>query len=115
MTTPGVSTKPILLISGYSPFCETFFDDVKVPKDQVVGEVNRGWDVAKYLLGHEREMISGMGLGGMSGTLGEALKEALAGDPVLRAEGARFDTEDRKSGVEGKSEDVGGGRIIKKK
>ena len=64
MESPGVTTKPILLISGNSPFCETFFDDVKVPKDQVVGEVNKGWDVAKYLLGHEREMISGMGLGG---------------------------------------------------
>ena len=63
METPGVSTKPILLISGNSPFCETFFDDVKVPKEQIVGEVNKGWDVAKYLLGHEREMISGMGLG----------------------------------------------------
>ena len=62
METPGVTTKPILLISGNSPFCETFFDDVKVPRDQVVGEVNKGWDVAKYLLGHEREMISGMGL-----------------------------------------------------
>src|SRR5690242_5293553 len=74
MTTPGVSTKPILLISGNSPFCETFFDDVKVPKDQVVGEVNRGWDVAKYLLGHEREMIAGMGLAGTGGTLGSALK-----------------------------------------
>ena len=63
---PGVSTKPILLISGNSPFCETFFDDVKVPKDQLVGELNKGWDVAKYLLGHEREMISGMGLGGQT-------------------------------------------------
>ena len=37
---------------------------MKVPKDQLVGELNKGWDVAKYLLGHEREMISGMGLGG---------------------------------------------------
>ena len=64
---PGVSTKPILLISGNSPFCETFFDNVKVPKDQVVGEDNKGWDVAKYLLGHEREMISGMGLGAAAG------------------------------------------------
>ena len=74
METPGVSTKPILLISGNSPFCETFFDDVKVPKDQIVGEVNKGWDVAKYLLGHEREMIAGMGLGtgGSSVTLGAA-------------------------------------------
>ncbi len=94
MTTPGVSTRPILLISGNSPFCETFFDDVKVPKDHVVGEVNRGWDVAKYLLGHEREMIAGMGLGGMgglgSGSLGTALKPD---DPLLRADLAAFDVD----------------------
>jgi alkylation response protein AidB-like acyl-CoA dehydrogenase len=91
MASPGVSTKPILLISGSSPFCETFFDDVKVPKDQIVGEVNRGWDVAKYLLGHEREMIAGMGLGGgASVTLGPAVKPA---DPLLRAEIAAFDVD----------------------
>ena len=89
METPGVSTKPILLISGNSPFCETFFDDVKVPKDQVVGEVNKGWDVAKYLLGHEREMISAMGLAG-GGSLGAAAKPA---DPLLRAEIAAFDVD----------------------
>jgi alkylation response protein AidB-like acyl-CoA dehydrogenase len=93
MASPGVSTKPILLISGNSPFCETFFDDVKVPKDQVVGEVNKGWDVAKYLLGHEREMISGMGLGGQSASLGEAFADVLADDPVLRADVARFDVD----------------------
>jgi alkylation response protein AidB-like acyl-CoA dehydrogenase len=93
MKTPGVSTRPILLISGSSPFCETFFDDVKVPKEQVVGEVNKGWDVAKYLLGHEREMISGMGLGGQSGSLGEAFADVLADDPVLRADMARFDVD----------------------
>ncbi|HEU4499449.1 MAG TPA: acyl-CoA dehydrogenase family protein, partial [Sphingomicrobium sp.] len=89
MASPGVSTKPILLISGNSPFCETFFDDVKVPKDQLVGEVDKGWDVAKYLLGHEREMISGMGLGSGIGTgasgvmLGPVAKPE---DPLLRAE-----------------------------
>ena len=94
MASPGVSTKPILLISGNSPFCETFFDDVKVPKDQVVGEVNKGWDVAKYLLGHEREMISGMGLGGGGAqSLGEAFADVLADDPVLRAEVAKFDVD----------------------
>jgi acyl-CoA dehydrogenase len=92
METPGVSTKPILLISGNSPFCETFFDDVKVPKEQIVGEVNKGWDVAKYLLGHEREMIAGMGLGtgGASVTLGSAVRPA---DPLLRAEIAAFDVD----------------------
>ena len=93
MASPGVSTKPILLISGNSPFCETFFDDVEVPKDQIVGAVNKGWDVAKYLLGHEREMISGMGLGGQSDSLGAALGEALADDAILRADIARFDVD----------------------
>ncbi|HEX8447460.1 MAG TPA: acyl-CoA dehydrogenase family protein, partial [Sphingomonas sp.] len=99
MRTPGVSTKPILLISGYSPFCETFFDDVKVPKDQVVGEVNRGWDVAKYLLGHEREMISGMGLagGGRNPLIDGALAtigvdhDGKLADPLLRAQIAMFE------------------------
>jgi alkylation response protein AidB-like acyl-CoA dehydrogenase len=66
---------------------------VKVPKDQVVGEINKGWDVAKYLLGHEREMISGMGLGGSGESLGLALKERLADDPLLRADLARFDVD----------------------
>ena len=91
MESPGVTTKPILLISGNSPFCETFFDDVKVPKNQVVGEVNKGWDVAKYLLGHEREMISGMGLGHGSVALGKAVGEI--DDPLLKAEIASFDVD----------------------
>jgi len=91
MESAGVSTKPILLISGNSPFCETFFDDVEVPKDQVVGEVNKGWDVAKYLLGHEREMISGMGLGRDKQALGAALGPIE--DPLLRAEIAAFDVD----------------------
>jgi len=91
MASPGVSTKPILLISGNSPFCETFFDDVKVPKEQLVGEENKGWDVAKYLLGHEREMISGMGLGGERQALGKQV--GPIDDPLLRAELAAFDVD----------------------
>jgi alkylation response protein AidB-like acyl-CoA dehydrogenase len=96
MESPGVSTKPILLISGYSPFCETFFDDVKVPKNQLVGEVNKGWDVAKYLLGHEREMISGMGLGSGIGTGASGVMlgpVAKPDEPLLRAEIAAFDVD----------------------
>jgi acyl-CoA dehydrogenase len=94
MTTPGVSTKPILLISGNSPFCETFFDDVKVPKDQLVGDLNRGWDVAKYLLGHEREMISGAGGGDRTSAIGAAmLRHSGELDPMLRAELAMFDVD----------------------
>ncbi|WP_294253678.1 acyl-CoA dehydrogenase family protein [uncultured Sphingomonas sp.] len=99
MTSPGVSTKPILLISGYSPFCETFFDNVRVPKSQRVHEENKGWDVAKYLLGHEREMISGMGLDRAGGnpliegaiaTIGLDDQGRLA-DPILRAQIALFE------------------------
>ncbi|MEO6341006.1 MAG: acyl-CoA dehydrogenase family protein [Caulobacteraceae bacterium] len=98
MATPGVSTKPIVLISGRSPFCETFFDDVKAPKDQIVGDLNRGWDVAKYLLGHERDMISNVGaaegepLAAVAvRTLG--LEDGKLADPILRADIARYDVD----------------------
>ena len=91
MTTPGVTTKPIKLISGNSPFCETFFDNVVVPKAQIVGQLNRGWDVAKYLLGHEREMISGAGDGGQTSAIGNVLRRSGLEDPMLRAELAQFD------------------------
>jgi acyl-CoA dehydrogenase len=104
MASEGVTTKPILLISGNSPFCETFFDNVAVPKSYgedcpaYVGQINRGWDVAKYLLGHEREMISGAGGGERSAAIGAAMKRAAARtgdevDPVLRAELAMFDVD----------------------
>ncbi|MGN6270684.1 MAG: acyl-CoA dehydrogenase family protein [Sphingomonas sp.] len=90
MRSEGVSTKPILLISGNSPFCETFFDNVQVPKSQRVHEEDKGWDVAKYLLGHEREMISGMGLGRTGGDpLVEAARRGV--DPILRGQIALFE------------------------
>ena len=106
MASEGVSTKPILLISGYSPFCETFFDNVKVPKSQRVHDENKGWDVAKYLLGHEREMISGMGLGSVGGnplidtavaTIGLDHDGRLA-DPLLRAQIALFEVRSKAFG-----------------
>ncbi len=58
MESPGVSTRPIKLISGDSPFCETHFVDVRVPEINVVGEVGAGWKIAKALLGHERSMLA---------------------------------------------------------
>jgi len=61
MTTPGISVTPIDLISGKSEFCQTFFDDVKVPKSGLVGEVNTGWSIAKALLVHERKLMAEMG------------------------------------------------------
>ncbi|BDW98531.1 acyl-CoA dehydrogenase family protein [Maricaulis maris] len=61
MRSPGVEVKPIQMISGSSPFCETFFTDVKVPKDQIVGEIGNGWTIGKRLLQHERTNLSGGG------------------------------------------------------
>ena len=68
MESEGVEARPIQLISGSSPFCETFFTDVKVPKDQLVGEVNKGWTIAKRLLQFERSSISAGGFGGTGGS-----------------------------------------------
>ncbi|WP_116368661.1 acyl-CoA dehydrogenase family protein [Parahaliea mediterranea] len=61
MASPGVSVTPIELISGESEFCQTFFDNVKVPKENLVGELNKGWSIAKALLVHERKLMSEMG------------------------------------------------------
>jgi alkylation response protein AidB-like acyl-CoA dehydrogenase len=101
MTTPGVSTRPILLISGSSPFCETFFDNVRVPAGNVVGGVNRGWAVAKYLLTHERDSISGIGDRGAKRTMSEMAVDAIGIDgdgrldePMLRADIAGFDVDE---------------------
>jgi alkylation response protein AidB-like acyl-CoA dehydrogenase len=58
MESPGVAVRPIKLISGKSPFCETFLTDVRVPVKNVVGEVGAGWGIAKMLLGFERNMIA---------------------------------------------------------
>jgi alkylation response protein AidB-like acyl-CoA dehydrogenase len=59
----GVTIKPIQLISGSSPFCETFLDDVVARRDDLVGELNKGWTVGKRLLQFERS-----GIGGLSGS-----------------------------------------------
>ncbi|PLW81948.1 acyl-CoA dehydrogenase [Kineobactrum sediminis] len=61
MATPGVSVTPIALISGDSEFCQTFFDNVAVPKDNLVGPLNGGWSVAKALLVHERKLMAELG------------------------------------------------------
>jgi len=105
MASEGISTKPIQLISGSSPFCETFFDDVKVPANNLVGRLNEGWSIAKRLLQHERTMISSFGLsagqsdkGGTTSTISSLEGTAMhyrgdsekLSDPVLRDQIARF-------------------------
>lgn len=101
MASKGVSTKPILLISGKSPFCETFFDNVRVPKANLVGTLNRGWDVAKYLLQHERAMISSIGERSGARPLGQVAANAIGSDDsgrlddaVLRGQIASFEVDE---------------------
>jgi len=66
MRDPGVQTRPIRLINGDSPFCETFFTDVKASRDDVIGPLNGGWTIAKRLLQFERDNISiGLGAGAL--------------------------------------------------
>jgi len=60
MKTPGVSLKPIVLIDGHAEVNEVFFDDVRVPAENLIGEENKGWTYAKVLLTHERTGIAGV-------------------------------------------------------
>jgi alkylation response protein AidB-like acyl-CoA dehydrogenase len=101
METPGVSTRPIQLISGKSPFCETFFDNVRVEKRNVVGELNGGWAVAKYLLTHERDMIGGMGESASTQSVARFATTAIGldaqgclADPLLRSQVAEFELDE---------------------
>lgn len=79
MADPGVTTRPIKLISGNSPFCETFFDNVKAYKKNLIGEEGKGWTIAKYLLTHEREMISSFGAAAEK-SMGEMALESIGSD-----------------------------------
>lgn len=76
MDQPGVTVRPIKLISGTSPFCETFFDDA-VASD-LIGQKNHGWTIGKRLLQHERAGISGMGAAGAAGAASGPARDALA-------------------------------------
>ncbi|MES2781632.1 MAG: acyl-CoA dehydrogenase family protein [Pseudomonadota bacterium] len=89
MDSPGVEVRPITMISGTSPFCETFFTDVKVPKKNLVGEEGQGWTIGKRLLQHERTNISGGGsLAGMMGqSVGAIAKKYCEAD----SDGALYD------------------------
>lgn len=95
MSQPGIETRPIRLIGGSSPFCETFFNDAVTGKDQMLGPLNGGWAVGKRLLQHERQSqtqaASGMGGAGGKTSLREIAKnyvgvddEGRLADPDLR-------------------------------
>ncbi len=100
MDSPGVTIKPIRLISGSSPFCETFLDNVAVPKDDLVHKVNQGWTVAKRLLQHERSGLPALAGAASARLSGEqkvaslpqvamdyiGVDEGKLADPILRDE-----------------------------
>ena len=104
MKTPGVEVRPIRMISGTSPFCETFFTDVKVPKENLVGVPGQGWTIGKRLLQHERTNLSGGGrmAGGQGPTLADIAAhyvgrdgEGRIADSDLRMRIVRHDMEAR--------------------
>lgn len=101
MTAPGITVKPIELISGKSHFCEVFFDEVRVPKDNLIGEVNGGWAVAKRLMQHERAAIANLGDQGQCNfRLGATAKkyypvvDGKIADAVTRDKIAQFDMDE---------------------
>ena len=100
MRSPGVEARPILLINGTTPFCETFFTDVKVPKENLMGPLNGGWTIAKRLLQHERQGISGAGQltpGAQAGAVPGPALNVLARDYVgLDEDGVLADTDLRR-------------------
>jgi alkylation response protein AidB-like acyl-CoA dehydrogenase len=87
MHQPGVETRPIKLIAGNSPFCETFFTDARVEKNDMVGPVNGGWSIGKRLLQHERSGQGGGRMLGAGATLPELAQTYIGpgGDTDLRS------------------------------
>lgn len=109
----GITISPIVLISGRSPFCQVFFTDVRVPKENLIGGEGGGWPIAKRLLQHERSML---GSGGLSSLTGSAGRKSLADiaieevgvdeagalrDDALRLRVARQDVDERANRLTG--------------
>ncbi|MEP3687347.1 MAG: acyl-CoA dehydrogenase family protein [Sulfitobacter dubius] len=85
MDTPGITVRPIILLDGGAEVNEVFFDDVKVPAENLVGEENKGWTYAKYLLTHERTNIAGVGFSqaGLAAVKRIAKSEMAGGRPLI--------------------------------
>jgi alkylation response protein AidB-like acyl-CoA dehydrogenase len=99
MDQPGVTVKPIRLINGVSPFCETFFDDAIAKKEDLVGELNKGWTVGKRLLQHERSGMASL-VGAQSRDSGAPLLEIAQHYVGKDDEGRVADTAIRDSLIE---------------
>ena len=111
MDNPGVRVAPVKLISGKSPFCETYFDDVRVPVANAVHKVDAGWTVAKSLLGHERSMIAGAFGGARARPKGKrsqlveladqyvGMRDGRVVDPAIRDQMAQSEMDTRSFGL----------------
>ncbi|MCP5180523.1 MAG: acyl-CoA dehydrogenase family protein [Pseudomonadales bacterium] len=86
MTTPGVTVRPIRMINGASPFCQTFFDNVVVPRDNLVGALNDGWTVGKRLLQHERSGLAALASADTAGPM-DRIRPALPMPELARQYG----------------------------
>jgi alkylation response protein AidB-like acyl-CoA dehydrogenase len=93
MDSPGVEIRPIPLIDGSYEVNEVFFDDVRVPARQLVGQENMGWTYAKFLLGNERTSNAGVGIIKNRIRRIKRLGGPLADDPLLRARLVRLEIE----------------------
>jgi alkylation response protein AidB-like acyl-CoA dehydrogenase len=100
MATPGVTVRPIITIDGHHEFNELFLEDVRVPVANRIGEENRGWDYAKYLLAHERTGVARTGLAKMRIELAKHVAQdilvndrPLAEDPAFRERVADLEVE----------------------
>ena len=89
LKSPGVTVKPIRLISGQSQFCEVFFEDVRAHARNLIGRENDGWTIAKRLLQFERNMLSGLGSGMIGGARRAGDARSGQSGPSALAEAAR--------------------------
>ncbi|MCC8395845.1 acyl-CoA dehydrogenase family protein [Paraburkholderia sp. MMS20-SJTR3] len=95
MHAPGVETRPIRMLEGGTDLNEVYLDNVRVPKQNLVGELNKGWTYGKFLLGHERTGIAGIGSCKQQLERAKQLakQQGLQHDPLLQARISRFETE----------------------
>jgi len=90
LSLPGVTIRPIITVDGRHEVNEVFLDEVRVPADCLVGEENRGWDIAKFLLSSERTGIARIG---MTRHLIRRIKQRAAGDPDVLVKAAAIEAE----------------------
>lgn len=95
MASPGLTVRPIRMLEGGTDLNECYLDNVRVPVDNLVGELHKGWSYGKYLLGHERTGIAGIGSCKQQLARARQLaqQQGLGDDPVLQARLAQFDVE----------------------